>query len=230
MLRKLLLAAAAVAMPIGVVAATAGPASAAKVIDNTGPAHASCTSSGGSITFKVPIGIVTSGGYQAPTKNKGQQIKVAGVVFTCTSSAVTGTFTGTLSGKIKTTNPTDTPAQEYSCTGLVGVSPVPPGTLAGTLKVKWAAPVGQKFGGGSKTAITVTSISGGVDGGGHGTFTIPGHPGTGSLSGSFAGTDGGASSTSTNATADTEASLAGLCSSAAGLSSINLGSGTVSLS
>lgn len=230
MIRKILLAAAAVAMPIGVVAATAGPAAAGKVIDPTGaPATASCTTSGGTISFKVPIGIVTPGGYQAPTKNKGQQIKVAGVVLTCSSSVVTGSFTGTLSGKIKTTNPSDTPAQEYSCTGLVGVSPAPGGTLAGTLKVKWSVPAGQKFGGGPKTAINVTSISGGTDMSGHGTFTIPGNPGTGSLSGSFPGSDAGASSTSTDATADTEATLAAQCQSAGGLSQINLGSGTASL-
>jgi len=70
---------------------------------------------------------------------------------------------------------------------------------------------------------------GGVNGGGQGTFTIPGNPGTGSISGGFPGSDAGASSTSTDATADTEATLASDCSSTAGLSTINLGSGTASL-
>jgi hypothetical protein len=132
-------------------------------------------------------------------------------------------------GKITTTNPSDTPAQEYSCTGLVGVSPAPGGTLSGSLKIKWSPPAGQKFAGGKKTLNTITSIKGGVDGTGHGTFTIPGNPGTGSLSGSFPGGDAGASGTSTDATADTEATLAAQCQSAAGLSTINLGSGTASL-
>ncbi len=75
----------------------------------------------------------------------------------------------------------------------------------------------------------ITSIGGGVNGSGEGTFTIPGYPGTGSISGSFPGSDAGASSTSTDATADTEATLAGFCTSTAGLSTINLGSGTASL-
>ena len=230
MLRKMLMIAAAVAMPVGVVAATAGTASAGGTIDPTGaPAAASCTTSGGTLTFKVPIGIVTSGGYTAPTKNKGQQIKVAGVVLTCTSSAVSGSFTGTLSGKIKSTNPGDTPAQEYSCVGLVGISPGPGGTLSGTLKIKWSPPAGQKFGGGTKTVSAVSSILGGVNGSGQGTFTIPGNPGTGSTSGSFPGSDAGASGTSTDATADTEGQLAGLCSAAGGVSTISLGSGTASL-
>jgi hypothetical protein len=229
MLRKMLLIAAAVAMPVGVIAVTAGTASAAKVTDQTGaPAAASCTTSGGTLTFKVPIGIVTPGGYQAPLKNKGNQIKVAGVNLNCTSSAVTGPFTGVLSGKIKTGNPADTPTMEYSCTALVGVSPQPGGFLTGALKIKWAAPAGTKFSE-KKSALVVSSILGGVNMAGQGTFTIPGNPGTGSISGGFPGSDAGASSTSTDATADTEATLANDCSGTTGLSTINLGSGTANL-
>jgi hypothetical protein len=96
------------------------------------------------------------------------------------------------------------------------------------LKVKWSAPAGAKFSE-KKSVIGVTSILGGVNGGGDGTFTIPGNPGTGSISGGFPGSDAGASSTSTDATADTEGTLAGDCTSPAGLGTINLGSGTASL-
>ena len=72
MIRKMLLVAAAVAMPVGVIAVTAGPAAALPpTIDQTGPpATASCTLSGGTLTFKVPIGIVTAGGYQAPPRTR----------------------------------------------------------------------------------------------------------------------------------------------------------------
>jgi hypothetical protein len=229
-MKKLLLMAAIVALPVGVVAATAGTASAGGVSDPTGaPATASCTLSGGSLSFKVPIGIVTTGGYQAPAKNKGNQIKVAGVTLTCTSSVVSGSFTGVAAGKIKTTNPSETPAQFYSCTSLEGVSPGPGGTLSGSLKVKWTPPVGQKFAGGKKSTIGVTSILGGVNGSGDGTFTIPGNAGTGSITGSFPGSDAGASSTSTDATAQSEGTLAGECTSTGGLGTITLGSGTGSL-
>jgi hypothetical protein len=229
MIRKLLLIAAAVAMPVGFIAATAGTASAGKVIDPTlAPATASCTSSGGSLTFKVPIGIVTPGGYVAPAKNKGNQIKVAGVTLTCTSSVVAGSFTGTASGKIKTTHVGQDPATFYSCVGLLGVSPQPGATLSGSLKIKWSPPVGQKFAS-SKSVSSITSVLGGVDGGGHGTFTIPGNPGTGFISGSFPGSDAGASSSSTSATALTEAQLAPLCEAAGGVTTINLGSGTSTL-
>jgi len=229
LIRKMLLIAAAVAMPVGLVAATAGTASAGKIVDPTlAPATANCTVSGGTLTFKVPIGIVTAGGYQAPAKNKGNQIKISGVTLTCTSSVVAGSFTGTASGKIKTTHPGQDPATFYSCTGLLGVSPQPGATLGGSLKVKWSPPVGQKFAS-SKSVIAITSTSGGVDMGGHGTFTIPGNPGTGSISGSFPGADAGASSSSTTATAETESQLAAQCQTSGGLASLTLGSGTATL-
>ncbi|HEV3282512.1 MAG TPA: hypothetical protein VG032_12995 [Acidimicrobiales bacterium] len=228
MLRKMLLIAAAVAMPLGFIAATAGTASAKSVIDTTDGATASCTSSGGTITFKVGIGLA-GGSYVFPTKNKGNQIKVAGVVLTCTSSAVPqGSFTGVASGKIKTANPGETPQQFYGCTSLVGVSPGPGGTLAGSLKIKWTAPVGVKFSD-KKDTINISTILGGVNMAGQGTFTIPGNPGTGSITGAFNDSDGGASSSSTTATAQTETQLAGECTQAGGLTTIPLGSGTSSL-
>ena len=77
MLRKMLLIAAAVAMPVGIVTATAGTAGAAKTPDATGaPATASCSLSGGTISFKVPIGIVTPGGQ---VQNAGTSARVEAI-------------------------------------------------------------------------------------------------------------------------------------------------------
>lgn len=229
MIRKLFLVAAAVAMPLGIIAASAGTASAKSVTDETGaPATASCTVSGGTLAFKYAIGLSGSG-YVPPTKNKGNQITISGVTLTCTSSAVSqGSFSGVASGKIKTANPSETPAQFYSCTSLEGVSPSSGGTLSGTLKIKWSAPAGVKFSE-KKSSIAVTSVGGGSNSSGQGTFTIPGNPGTGSISGGFPGSDGGASSSTTESTQDTEAQLASQCESSSGLSSIALDSGTGSL-
>lgn len=228
MIRKTLLIAAAVAMPLGIIAAAGGTAFAGSVSDPTGlPATASCTLSGGTLTFKYGIGL--GGAYVFPTKNKGNQIAVAGVNLSCTSSAVSGTFTGVASGKIKTANTSETATAFYSCTALTGVTPGPGGSVSGSLKVKWAAPAGQKFAGGKKTTIAVTSILGGVNGGGYGTFTIPGNPGTGSIIGSFPGSDGGASSTTTSQTSVTEGTLAGDCTQAGGLKTITLSSGSATL-
>ena len=167
---------------------------------------------------------MTPGGYVAPAKNKGNQIKIAGLGLTCTSSAVAGTFTGTASGKIKTTHVGQDPATFYNCTSLVGVSPQAGATLSGSLKVKWAPPVGQKFAS-SKSVISISSVLGGVTG----TFTIPGNPGTGFISGSFPGSDAGASMTAITQIAGGVGTLATECTSAAGLGTVALGTGTATL-
>jgi hypothetical protein len=218
---------AALAISSGTIAATATVAAAKVTKDSVGaPATASCTSSGGTLTFKYPIGLGSA--YTPPAKNKGNQITVSGITETCTSSAVSGTFTGTVSGKIKTANKSESPATFYSCTSLEGVSPGPGGSLKGKLTIKWAAPAGQKFSP-SKTKTAVSSVLGGTNASGQGTFTIPGVAGTGSVSGAFPGSDGGASSSSTTATQDTETQLAAQCETASGLGTIALGSGSSSL-
>ena len=230
MKRKLLVIAAAVVMPVGIVAVTAGSASAVTTTDSTGaPATASCTLSGGVFNLKYPIGIVTSGGYQAPTKNKGNQIKISGIALSCTSSAVSARFTGSASGKIKTSTRGESAATFYSCASLSGVNPPAGGTLSGSLKVKWSTPAGQKFSGGKKTTIAITSVLGAMNGAGDGTFTIPGIPDSGSITGSFPGSDGGATGSSTDSTQEPETSLIGSCTSTAGLGTINLGSGSATL-
>jgi hypothetical protein len=231
MIRKVLLVAAAVAMPVGIIAAsgTAGAGGPKPVTDVvTAPATASCTVSGGTLTFAHPIGIAVPGGYVPPAKNKGNKIAVAGVNLSCTSSAVSGTFTGVASGKVTTTNPTETAATFYSCTNLTGISPQPGGTVVGSLKVTWTAPVGQKFS--SKSSkIAVTSIGGGtatLGGDTYGSFTIPGNPGTGNIVGAFPGSDTGASSTVVAYTSQDEVALTNECVSTSGLGSVTLGSGT----
>jgi hypothetical protein len=233
MVRRILLLAVAGTMSLGFIVASAGSASAKGVVDwNFAPATASCTLSGGALIFKTPIGIVTPGGYAAPVRNKGNTITVAGVTLNCTSSLVPqGSFSGVLSGKIKTISVTDTPAQQYSCTDLTGVSPGPGGLMFGSLKIKWSAPGGVKFVQ-KKTVLQANSVLGGVNGASEGTFIIPGDPGNiinDFTIGGFPGNDVGVSSTLTDATAQTETTLASDCTSPAGLGTISLGTGTASL-
>jgi hypothetical protein len=83
-----------------------------------------------------------------------------------------------------------------------------------------------------KTAFQVNSVLGGINGASQGTFTIPGDPGTilsDCTTGGFPGNDVGVSSTLTDATAQTEITLASDCASTAGLGTISLGTGTASL-
>jgi len=226
----MLLVAGAAALPLGILAATAVPASAGGTIDTTDGATATCTSSGGTITFKTPIGIATAGGYVSPTKNKGQKIAIAGVNLSCTSSAVSGTFTGVASGKLVSTNPTESAAVFYSAATILGNDPAAGGTLSGALKVKWSAPAGQKFSD-KKSTITINSVVGGtttISGDTYGSFAIPGST-LGSTAGAFGGSDSGASTTQFVPTGPDEAALTTEATSAAGISSIPLGSGTASL-
>ncbi len=233
--RKMLLVAAAIAMPMVFITASAGTASAGKVVDVTGaPATANCSPSGGTMTFKHGIGL-SGGSYVFPTKNKGNQIKVAGVnLLDCTSSAVTGTFTGILSGNIKLSNPSASPATFYACPSpdQAWFRPTPGGTVSGTLKIKWSSPAGQKFGGGSKTLIDVTSVAGafvtGV-GGPVELFEIPASPGTGSIAGSFPGDDGGASMFLLVFSVAHEAALTAQCMASGGLTSVDLAAGGLTL-
>jgi hypothetical protein len=230
MIRKMLLVAAAVAMPIGIIAGTAGVASAhGSVTDTTTGVDATCTSTGGTISFKTAIGVANGSGYVYPTKNKGQKIKITGVNLTCTSPAVSGTFTGVASGKLLSLNPTELPAVFYSAATILGNDPAAGGSLSGTLKIKWTPPPGQKFS--DKVTInTINSVVGGIDtigGDSYGSFAIPGST-PGSLSGAFAGTDNGATATSFEVTAQDETALTTEATTT-GISSLPLASGTAAL-
>ncbi len=230
MIRKMLLVAAAVAMPVGVIAVTAGTASAKTVTVTVTGTDATCTTSGGTIAFQFGIGVAGVGAYVPPTKNKGQKIKITGVNLSCTSPAVTGTFTGVASGKLDSTNTTESASTFYSATSILGNDPSAGGTLSGSLKVKWTAPVGYKFS--AKTSVlTINSTTGGttvIGGDTYGSFTIPGTT-PGSISGAFDGTDGGVSATTFVPTAQDEAALTTEATGAGGITSLTLGSGTADL-
>lgn len=230
MIRKMLLVAAAAAMPMGFVAATAGTASAKAITLTTTGVDATCTLSGGTIAFHYGIGVAGVGTYVPPTKNKGQKIAISGVNLTCTSPAVPLPFTGTAKGKLKSTNPTESASTFYSATSILGNDPSAGGTLSGSLKVKWVPPAGYKFS--AKTSVlTINSTNGGTTTIGsdtYGSFTIPGTT-PGSITGAFAGTDNGASATTFVPTAQDEAALTTEATTAPGITSITLGTGTASL-
>lgn len=230
MIRKMLMVAAAVAMPVGVIAATAGTASAKPVTDSVAGATATCTTSGGTIGFHYAIGVAVPGGYVPPAKNKGQKITISGVDLSCTSSAVAGTFTGVASGKLASTNPGESAADFYSAASIEGNDPSAGGTLSGSLKVAWTAPPNQKFSS-KDSVITIHSTVGGtttIGGDTYGSFTIPGTTPS-SISGAFGGSDSGASSTTFAPTAQDEAALTVEATGAGGISTITLGSGSAAL-
>ena len=219
-----MITAVAALLPVGVVVASSGVASAGGVIVNNGaPATVTCFADGGTLTLKTPIGLVTPGGYQAPIKNKGQKITVSGVSLTnCTSSVFPAAgFTGTMSGKIAITNPSQTPAQLYSCANLTSPIPGAGGTLSGTLKIKWTPPPGVKFTQ-KKSTLSISDALGDAT-----TFppflflSLP-NVNPAAVVGGFPGPDGGAVSFLATASSQTLGALLAQCTMSGGVSSIGL--------
>ena len=226
MIRKILMVGAAAAMPVGALAMGAGIAGASTTY-SVGTATASCTTSGGKVAFKVPLGVPTS---SIPTSQwvqppaGPQTTKVSKITLTCTSSAVTGTFTGSAAGVITSAS------SDYALTGLSG------GALpdSGSLTIKWKAPSGQKFS--SKSSVlSFTDIIGGTGAcvanplDTCGTFTVPGTVGSATITGAFAGSDGGASSTTSSSTTQDETTLLTQGVSKKGVKGITLATGTGTL-
>jgi hypothetical protein len=226
MKRSLMIAVAAVLIPVAGIIASSGAASAAgTLVDNGAPHTIGCNTTGGTLTFKTPIGIVTPGGYQAPTKNKGNQITLSGISL----SACTGDlhalplFSGTFSAKIKISNPSQTPAQFYSCANLNGKLPAAGGTLSGTAKIKWTPPSGFKFTQ-KKSTIAFSDVDFGFDSGTSAYFfDTPGFAPL-SISGGFPGNVGGSEGAfGSPETTQTAAAITAQCQTPGGVSSIPLG-------
>ena len=222
-MRKVLMLAAVAVLPACFIVGSSGVAS-ATVIDNVGaPESVLCGVTGGSINFKVGLG--NGGSYVVPTKNKGNKITLTAGLSCSASSHVTGTFTGTLSGKITTTNTSQTPAQFYSCASLVGDIPTSGGTLSGPLKIKWNPPSGQQFS--LKDSVVsfsdvlgTTFISLGFVT--YADFEIPNVNPIG-VTGAFPGPDGGASSLLSLVSAEDEGAIAAQCGTPGGLTSLPVG-------
>jgi hypothetical protein len=179
MLRKLFVVAAAVTIPVSIIAVGGGFANAAS--PHTAAADTvSCKTLSGTMAFSRKV---DSAGYTSGHTTITATITVSG----CTVSGSTkltitkGTGTGTLAGA------TGTPGKPTgSCTGLQGNTPA-----TGTLNIKWTV---SKGGGIVNSVLNVKSVKTGPVGSGsneHGAFTIPGST-KGTAAGSFLGSDKGA--------------------------------------
>jgi hypothetical protein len=204
MLRKLIVVAAAIAMPISLVAvgSTAASASSPRVLTNTDTIV--CKDITGTVSFSPKE---DAKGYT----NEAVKATVNATVSDCTESGPTtiavdkGVVTGTLTGSKGTKS---SPAG--TCAGLLAKS----STETGTLTISWDSfPSGI-----DPSDLTIASIGGGKTAKGYGFFTIPGAV-KGSAIGSFRGNNKGASDKSTSQTKDTASALAKSCESS-GLSSV----------
>jgi hypothetical protein len=198
MIRKMLVIAAAVAIPVSMVAATGGVSGASSTVTpiNASGRHVSCTGGAATAGFSPALHLVAS------TTSSPEVTKIKGTLAGCT---VTGTPTITItSAAIKGT--ITNALSNHGCVGLVG-----PTTETGNLTVTWKTV--QKLV--SKTSVlTAASVLGAAGGDGHGTFSISFSAATGSFSGNV-GTD-----STDNETVPTSAALLGTCNTKSGLKSL----------
>lgn len=219
MIRKLLVIAAAIAMPVSLVALAGGSASAA----------ISHSSTSDTIICKTITGTVKFSPKLDKTGYTNQAIKttVTATVAGCTVKGSTaykvskGTITGTITGTKGTTS-----KKAGTCTGLLGSS-----TDNGTLTSKWSVSSGAVP---PASVLGIKSVKGGTAGSpAHGTFTLPGSV-KGTASGSFQGANHGSGDMSIAETKDTATQFLTACDSAAGVSSLAIqtepGKNAVSLS
>lgn len=200
MIRKMLVIAAAVAMPVSIIAVSGGIAGASN--PHAGSATTDtiiCTKISGSVKFSPAL------------NNKGY---TSGVTTTTVSATLTGcTVKGTYADKVTSGAVTgtikSTKGKGGTCAGVTAKSI----TDAGTLTTKWKATPAVP-----NSGLNIKSIAGGVKNN-HGTFTIPGTT-KGTAAGSFQGANKGASDKTVAQTTDTVTQLATACGSKGGLSSL----------
>ncbi len=197
----------AVGLPFGLIAASSTPAWAVVKVNATNyKVH--CTSITGTISFSPALKLpgTTSGAEKSTVK-----LTLGGCTATPTTGGTAVTVTkGVVSGAL-------TGSGGSACTGLLGSS-----AQSGTLTTKWTTSPALSSG---STVLTPHTVLGGTNGT-NGTFSIPGAVPP-SATGSFQGTDGGASTIASAVTSQTVTQLLTSCGTALGLKSVSIASGTL---
>ncbi|MGD0394014.1 MAG: hypothetical protein ABSC41_15390 [Acidimicrobiales bacterium] len=199
MIRKLLVVAAAIAMPVSVFAVSGGMASASN--PHTAASDTiKCTKLTGTVKFSPKL---TDTGYTSGATTTTVNVKLSGC--TAAGSFKTKVSGGTVTGTIKGAAGTSS-SPSGKCAALTGSN-----TDAGKLTTKWTATPAD-----APSVLTVKSVAGGTKSS-HGTFTIPGTA-KGTATGSFLGSNKGASDKTVAQTTETLTQI--LASCATGLSSL----------
>ncbi len=204
MFRKLLMVAAATAMPIGIIAASGGVAS-AKTTVNVANDNITCSAVKGTVTFSPPLTLDGTTDHSQSTT----------VTATLTKCKVTGSNAAVVSKGTVTGTIVD-PSTTGSCGGLSGAS-----SVTGNLSTTWkSTDILQP---GTTSATTFDQDFGSTYTKGknsYGLFTIPGAGGTIGVSGDFTGGNGGDTSSIEAQTKDTDAQILTTCEAPGGLSSL----------
>jgi hypothetical protein len=197
-MKKLLLTAAAVAMPLGAIAATTGVAGAAAPKVDVTHASIDCTGVTGTVKFAPAL---TLGG----TSPENSNIKLA--LSGCTVSGVAGVTVTAGKGAGVLHSATN------SAVALLG-----PNAVTGSVNIKWtsSSKLSSKM-----STVTVTVVTGGTPSDGYASLAVL--SGDASVSGDFAGSDSGATSTLYTETTQTTAALGTAAAGSKGLKSVTLG-------
>ncbi len=203
MFRKVLIVAAAAALPVSMIAATGTIAGASAPTINATTNTATCTGLKGTAKFSPPISENETVGATEVTTIKA---KLTG----CTSNATGLTVKdGTVKGSFS-----DTITSANGCASLLGSN-----TESGTLTTKWSTT--PKLSSGS-SVVTIHSVQGGVaPDGTNAEFQIPGST-PDSATGSFQGTDSGASGSTAAQSKQTVTALGKSCAGKSGIKSLSL--------
>jgi hypothetical protein len=201
MIRKILVVAAAMAMPISIVAVTGGVAGAKGKAPSAATDTATCTGVSATVSFSIPL---TTAGSPSGTETS----TVSGTLSGCTAAGAYGpvtisgaTISGSFSGK-----PGSAKHPAATCGGLLGAT-----KEKGTITVGWNSSPAV-----AATTIALKTATGGVASDGNASFSI-----AGKYKGSFGGADKGKTSSVTAETTVSTGTLGAECGGA-GISSITI--------
>ena len=196
-MKKLMLAAASVALPVGLIASTASMASAASPATDVTHASITCTTVTGAAKFAPAL----TGAGGSP-ENTSIKLVIGG----CTVSGAPGVTVsaGKGTGVLHSAS--------NSALALLG-----PVAVTGQVNVKWTSNVKLTS---KMSSVNVTVVTGGTSGSYASLAVTTGHA---SVTGDFAGSDSGTTSTLYTETKQTVSALTTAASSAKGLKAITLG-------
>jgi hypothetical protein len=200
MIRKLPVVVAAITMSISAIALTGGVASARTPPVNATNYTATCTGISGSLSFNPPLTI--AGGAVSP-----ETVKTKASFSGCTATPTAGGASVSIT-KASITGTITIASSSHTCMGLST------GAATGNSTVKWTT--SPKLSSGSSVASPGTR-SGGPGGDGSIVFSSD----YSGVTGSFEGTDGGASSSTTAQTTESFSSILATCETAKGLKKVD---------
>ncbi len=196
-------------VPLGVIA-TLATACSSSPSPSAAPPTTTLTLATGAVTCTDITGALT---FSPPLTTKGGSAESTAIALTASGCTTNGSNVPTVTrGSESATLTSDT----NSCTGLLM-------SRALTVNIAWTPSTIRP------SVLTFSGYGGTSGSSGEEGFALPNAGGGAKVTGSFAGADHGAGSTATAVSAQTATQLLAACGSSAGLTSIQVSSGTVTL-